>query len=764
MLDAHWSAHPRARHVVLAGLALTLAFPQVAEAEPVQWPSASGGNDHWYEAVRVEGGVSWSSANVRARGRSGYLVTISSEQEDDFVAALVADPGFWLPQGPGAVWSGGLQRTGSAEPSDGFEWVTPEPLVYANWGPGEPNDAAGVEHRIAIYGPIPSDPPLLGLWNDDSADALLAGYVVEWEGEPDENSTLLVPDHTAFQGRLLDALGEALTGPVDIAVAIYDHPQGGSVTYSENHLDVALVDGVFSILIGTGVDVTPAGAFSGPAFAQKERWVQVGIAGEVLEPRLIMSSVPFAVRADAALLSGETLSLGGRPAEGYQQRIEGLCPPGSSIREIDAGGTVVCESDDIGGAIDEVVAGSGLIGGGSADSVTLSVDSSALQTRVSAVCPAGAAIRQIHADGSVSCEGGTGDVTAVTAGVGLSGGGTQGDLTLSVRVPLKTSGTGSIFDPDVGTLHGVNTGTGPGVRGENLATGDDGSLGLSGFAVLGRTTSGTGVYAENLGNSRWAALAGPNAAVESSDLLTGTSATLSSPAKAGHFESSGGSGLATPTVHAKNSSTGQGIALWTEASGSDATVVIHNRGSGPLLKGFDASGNHELQISNDGHIWTEGGITVADGSRVVTPTLEITGGADLAEPFSIVDGQAPVAGTVVAIDPDHPGELRVADRAYDRTVAGIVSGARGVNPGLTMGQEGTLASGSHPVALTGRVYALADASYGAIRPGDLLTTSDTRGHVMRVSDFDLAQGATLGKAMTSLDNGRGTILILVALQ
>ena len=52
-------------------------------------------------------------------------------------------------------------------------------------------------------------------------------------------------------------------------------------------------------------------------------------------------------------------------------------------------------------------------------------------------------------------------------------------------------------------------------------------------------------------------------------------------------------------------------------------------------------------------------------------------------------------------------------------------------------------------ALSGRVYALADASNGAIKPGDLLTSSDIPGHCMKVTDSHLAQGAIIGKAMSS---------------
>jgi len=61
--------------------------------------------------------------------------------------------------------------------------------------------------------------------------------------------------------------------------------------------------------------------------------------------------------------------------------------------------------------------------------------------------------------------------------------------------------------------------------------------------------------------------------------------------------------------------------------------------------------------------------------------------------------------------------------------------------------------------------AYVDASAGAVRPGDLLTTSDTPGHAMKVLDHARATGAVIGKAMSSLESGeRGLVLVLVNLQ
>lgn len=156
---------------------------------------------------------------------------------------------------------------------------------------------------------------------------------------------------------------------------------------------------------------------------------------------------------------------------------------------------------------------------------------------------------------------------------------------------------------------------------------------------------------------------------------------------------------------------------------------------------------------------------VGGNARITTEVLTITGGADLSEQFDITAPDGPVRpGTVVSIDPNNAGKLIPSLEAYERTVAGIVSGAGGVATGMLMGQEGSIADGKHAVALTGRVYCRADARNGAIRPGDLLTSSHTPGHAMWVTDHERAQGAIIGKAMTALDEGSGLVLVLVSLQ
>jgi hypothetical protein len=192
-------------------------------------------------------------------------------------------------------------------------------------------------------------------------------------------------------------------------------------------------------------------------------------------------------------------------------------------------------------------------------------------------------------------------------------------------------------------------------------------------------------------------------------------------------------------------------------SGSSRVVLDGDSGGGGLIEVKDSSGTTSITIDGD-----YGG--TGDG-RVITQELQITGGSDLSESFDLVPTHLQVEpGMLLSIDPERPGRLAVSTDSYDRKVAGIISGAGGVKPGLLMGQQGTIADGAYPVALTGRVYCLADASEHPIRPGDLLTTSDVPGHAMRVTDHVRASGAIIGKAMTALAEGRGRILVLVSLQ
>ena len=111
--------------LITCAIAVALfAGGNVATAAPVQWTIAAGGNDHYYDYVTST--LVWDDAKVAAEsstylGSPGYLVTITSLDESDFVFGTVAggeELYFWL---------GGYQDHAApdySEPSGGWRWVS----------------------------------------------------------------------------------------------------------------------------------------------------------------------------------------------------------------------------------------------------------------------------------------------------------------------------------------------------------------------------------------------------------------------------------------------------------------------------------------------------------------------------------------------------------------------------------------------------------------------------------------------------------------
>ncbi len=309
---------------------------------------------------------------------------------------------------------------------------------------------------------------------------------------------------------------------------------------------------------------------------------------------------------------------------------------------------------------------------------------------------------------------------------------------------------------------GSNSSTGfnaAGVRGENTASSGN-AIGVEGVAQY--SSAGAGVVGR--GNGTGGYFEGTDAT--SNGLMAygytyGIYAQNLGTSNAAYFTGQGqGAGAATLRVH--NTQAVNGMATYMQVSSNYATGHFQNDGPGEILwlANPDDAGPFIVAVGSN-----ETKFRVESTGKTLTKALQILGGADLSERFDVADDDVAVQpGMVVSVDPGKEGRLAPSRTPYDRRVAGVVSGAGGIEPGMVMGQEGSIADGNHTVALTGRVYCWVDASAGPVEPGDLLTTSSTPGYAMKVTDPARANGAILGKAMGRLERGRGLVLVLVGLQ
>jgi hypothetical protein len=288
-----------------------------------------------------------------------------------------------------------------------------------------------------------------------------------WRARPGEAESrdLALGLGTAFtyQGRLTDAEGP-VEGTCDLTFRLYDAagsgspPTGGTLLGTVNKTSQTISDGYFTVQLDFG-----GGTFTGDA-----RWLQIAVdcgdGAVTLAPRQELTPAPYALYAPSAgtvpwiglsgvpgdLIDGDDdttygagsgLELSGTEFSvdtgAIQQRVGDTCPAGSSIRVIHVDGTVDCETDDVGsggggGDITAVIAGHGLTGGGESGTVTLDIDQSYRlpQSCTNGEIPEWSGTTWACGTDDVGTGGGGGDITGVNAGGGLTGGGSSGDVTL----------------------------------------------------------------------------------------------------------------------------------------------------------------------------------------------------------------------------------------------------------------------------------------------------------------------------------------------
>lgn len=180
---------------------------RIERSTPVAF-TLPGGQTHWYEVVYTpDGGVNWIQAKQLSESTGGYLVTLHSKEENEFVFNLIKDEKYWFKwdsshnyvmNGP---FLGGFQPSGSNEPDGGWKWVSGEPWSYTNWAydgmPGDkdprpndqPNDSTG-NQDITAFGEVNFP---VATWGDfphkfssyhSEHEGKSYGFVIEYESQP----------------------------------------------------------------------------------------------------------------------------------------------------------------------------------------------------------------------------------------------------------------------------------------------------------------------------------------------------------------------------------------------------------------------------------------------------------------------------------------------------------------------------------------------------------------------------------------------------
>ena len=535
------------------------------------------------------------------------------------------------------------------------------------------------------------------------------------------------------------------------------------------------------------------------------------------------------------------------------------------VLKTDGSGTVSWASvTSIGGTITSVTAGAGLTGGGSAGAVTLNVvGGSGITANANDIAVDNSHIRSLFsASGDISYNSSTGafsftndagDIEGVTAGTGLSGGGTSGTVTLNVS-GLTTSeiaagslqlGSEAFADSDSVLMtaaavqdkilsYGYTTETGD-ITGVTAGTGlsGGGSSGTVSLAVSGLTTSEIAAGSLQLGSESFVdsdSVLMTSAAVQDKILsygyttdidtnttytagtdlsLSGTTFNVSSATAntAGTIVKRDGSGnFSAGTITANLVGTASGVTFTNASTNADLRIIFGNAAGlecdahGDLT--FNPSTNI-LKVNGTAEITTVTGNLVgdvtgtADKAERVTVTaagdvnqnllLVLTGPdtgtnsnaplykhspvyynpdsdtlnvtnlsgtsssakyADLAERYEADADYEP--GTVVVLGGEK--EITVTDQMNSTKVAGVIS----TDPAYLMNAE----ANGLPVALRGRAPVKV---VGVVQKGDVLITSTTSGFAMAAAHpHNVSASEMIGKALQSkADSGEGVIEALI---
>jgi hypothetical protein len=624
-----------------------------------------------------------------------------------------------------------------------------------------------------------------------------------WLGQAQQSvATAMVPPLIQLSNVATDEGGSSMSGVVNITFSLYAVQQGGEPLWTETQNNVQLDStGHYSVQLGI---TKPAGVPTTLFTSGEARWLGVRIAEQPEQARVLLLSVPYALKA------GDAATIGGLPPSAFVLAAPQNATVATYVAEPAAGQSVSPAT-----ATDVTTTGSTGTYLPVFNSASTIIDSVVFQVGSGSTAKIGI------------------NTTTPSSTLGVNGAATIGGLTLPAA-GTATATAGTISHPLNLVASTFNSSSGTAVnqtfRWQTQPAGNDtatpsGTLNL----LFGSGTSApaeTGLSIASNGALTFATtqiLPGADVTGDLGDSgqIVNINATNIITAPVAQFSSS----LLVPTINATANITAGGTVaaaavnttgnilaggtIGSAGVGNFGSVVstgnvssdgaiTSNNFSGPNAASFvlgsfsSPTSEAALQVEN---VTTTGEVAFLENGNASNPfsvlkLLEVTGskgdflncerpdgtelcnidssgtfhsGSDFAESLPARGARKLYEpGDVLVMTNSGAGVEKTSTR-YSRRVIGIFSTRPGF-VGAEKNGETRVDKNDVPVAITGIVPAKVSAENGPVRVGDLLVTASTPGYAMKATDPRRMVGAIVGKALEPLLQGAGVIRVLVTTQ